>query len=169
MRAIISGVRDAAPDASIIVTSSNADAGGADIDAAVRELARTDPLLTPVTSLGVKRYWSLLHHADVVVGNSSSALIEAPVVGVPVVDIGERQAGRLRAASCLHSAAERSAVAAAVRQAVVRPRAPEASPYGDGHAVPRILERLGAIDDPSALLSPQPLAPIADPAPADRS
>ena len=169
MRAIVAGIRDAASDASIVVTSSNADAGGADIDAAVRELARTDPLLTPVTSLGVERYRSLLNHADVVVGNSSSALIEAPVIGVPVVDIGERQAGRLRAASCLHSVAERSAIAAAVREALARPRAPEASPYGDGHAVPRILERLGAINDPRALLSPQPLAPLADPAPADRS
>ena len=169
MRAIVAGTRDAAPGASSVVTSSNADAGGADIDAAVRELARTDTLLTPVASLGVERYWSLLHHADVVVGNSSSALIEAPVVGVPVVDIGERQTGRLRAASCLHSAPERSAIAAAVREALARPRAPEASPYGDGHAVPRILERLGAINDPRALLSPQPLAPLADPAPADRS
>ena len=162
MRAIVAGIRDAASDASIVVTSSNADAGGADIDAAVRELAQTDPLLTPVTSLGVERYWSLLHHADVVVGNSSSALVESPVVGVPVVDVGERQAGRLRAASCLHSAPERSAIAAAVREALARPRAPEVSPYGDGHAVPRILERLGAIDDPRALLSPQPLAPMED-------
>ena len=162
VRAIVAGVRDAAPDASIVVTSSNADTGGADIDAAVRELARTDQRLTPVTSLGVERYWSLLHHADVVVGNSSSALIEAPVVGVPVVDIGERQAGRLRASSCLHSAAERSAVAVSVREALAQRRAPEASPYGDGHAVPRILERLVAIDDPRSLLSPQPLAPSAD-------
>lgn len=162
VRAIVAGVRDAAPDASIVVTSSNADAGGVDIDAAVRELARTDPRLIPVTSLGAKLYWSLLHHADAVVGNSSSALIEAPVVGVPVVDIGERQAGRLRAASCLHSAAERGDVAAAVREALTRPRAPEASPYGDGHAVPRILERLVTIQDPRALLLPQPLAPISD-------
>ena len=169
MQAIVAGTRDAAPGASIVVTSSNADAGGADIDEAVHELARADTLLTPVASLGVERYWSLLHHADVVVGNSSSALIEAPVVGVPVVDIGERQAGRLRAASCLHSAPERNAVAAAVREALARPRAPEVSPYGDGHAVPRILERLGAIDNPRALLSLQPLAPIEDPAQADRS
>ena len=162
MRAIIAGVRDAAPDASIVVTSSNADEGGADIDAVVREIARTDPLLTPVASLGVERYWSLLHHADVVVGNSSSALIEAPAVGVPVVDVGERQAGRLRAASCLHSAAERDAVTAAVREALVRPRAAETSPYGDGHAVPRILERLSAIGDPRELLTPKPLAPFSD-------
>lgn len=162
IRAIVAGIRDAAPDASVVITCSNSDAGGADIDEAVREMARSDPLLTPVASLGVERYWSLLHHADVVVGNSSSALIEAPVVGVPVVDVGQRQAGRLRAASCLQTVAQRGAIAAAIREALARPRAPEASPYGDGRAVPRILERLDAIDDPKELLSPQPLAPIPD-------
>lgn len=157
LRAIVAGVRAAAPTASIVVTSSNADAGGAAIDAAVKDLARSDTRLSPVTSLGVDRYWSLLHHADVVVGNSSSALIEAPVVGVPVVDVGERQASRLRAASCVHAPAERAAIASAVGEALTRSRRPEPSPYGDGHAVPRILERLSSITDPRALLAPHPL------------
>lgn len=160
VRAVIAGIRDAAPDSSIIATSSNSDEGGADIDAAIHDLASTDPFLTPVTSLGVERYWSLLHHADVVIGNSSSALIEAPIVGVPVVDVGERQASRLRAASCIHSRADRGAITAAMREALLRPRTPETSPYGDGHAVPPIVERLVAIDDPKALLFPQPLAPV---------
>ncbi len=160
-RTLFAAVRDVAPDATIVVTGSNADEGGAAIDAAARELASSDARMTLVPSLGVECYWSLLHHADVVVGNSSSALIETPVIGVPVVDIGERQASRLRAPSCIHAAADRTSITAAIRVALSRPHAPEPSPYGDGSAVPRILELLADIDDPAELLRPQPLAPLA--------
>lgn len=158
-RALISGVRDAAPDATIVMTGSNADEGGAAIDEAARALCAEDARLARVDSLGVQRYWSLLHHADAVVGNSSSALIEAPVVGVPVVDVGERQLSRLRAASCIHVAAERGAIADGVARALARGRSPEPSPYGDGHAVPRIVDLLAGISDPSTLLAPRPLRP----------
>jgi UDP-hydrolysing UDP-N-acetyl-D-glucosamine 2-epimerase len=160
VQALLAGVREAAPEARIVITGSNADEGGAAIDAAVVELTRIDPHMTFVPSLGVERYWSLLHHADAVVGNSSSALIEAPVVGLPVVDVGERQTSRLRTESCIHAIADREAIAAAVREALTRPHRPEASPYGDGRAVPRILDRLAAIDDPRALLEPRPLPPV---------
>jgi UDP-hydrolysing UDP-N-acetyl-D-glucosamine 2-epimerase len=160
-RTLVAAVRDVAPEATIVVTGSNADEGGADIDAAAHELTSSDARMALVPSLGVERYWSLLHHADVVVGNSSSALIEAPVVGVPVVDVGERQASRLRAPSCIHASADREPIAAALRAAFSRPHAPEPSPYGDGGAVPRILELLGGIADPAELLRPQPLAPVA--------
>ncbi len=160
-RTLVAAVRDATPQATIVVTGSNADEGGADIDAAARGLMSRDARTRLVPSLGVERYWSLLHHADMVVGNSSSALIEAPVVGVPVVDVGERQASRLRSPSCIHASADRTSIAAAVRTALSRPHAPEPSPYGDGSAVPRILELLADIEDPAQLLRPQPLAPVA--------
>jgi UDP-hydrolysing UDP-N-acetyl-D-glucosamine 2-epimerase len=156
---LLAAVRDAAPDATIVMTGSNADEGGSAIDAVARDAAAMDPRLVLVPSLGVQRYWSLLHHADVVVGNSSSALIEAPAVGVPVVDVGERQASRLRADSCIHVPAERSAIAAGVATALARPRSPEASPYGDGRAVARILHLLASLD-PAALRAPRPLPPM---------
>jgi len=160
LRAILAAVRDVSPAATAVVTGSNADEGGAEIDAAAAELAAEDPRIVLVPSLGPERYWSLLHHAAAVVGNSSSALIEAPVLGVPVVDVGARQASRLRTASCRHAAAERIAIAASLTEALMLPRRPEASPYGDGHAVPRIIERLAAIDDVGGLLNPSPLAPL---------
>ena len=161
-RELLAGVRDAAPDATIVVTGSNADAGGAAIDAEARQTAASDPRVVLVPSLGVDRYWSLLHHADAVVGNSSSALIEAPVVGVPVVDIGERQASRLRSDTCIHATAERGAIAECVAAALARSRTPQPSPYGEGRAVPRILDLLAAIDDPAGLLTPRPLIPVED-------
>jgi UDP-hydrolysing UDP-N-acetyl-D-glucosamine 2-epimerase len=158
-RTLIAALRDVAPRATIVATGSNADAGGSEIDAAARELATNDDRMVLVPSLGVERYWSLLHHAAVVVGNSSSALIEAPAIGVPVIDVGERQASRLRAPSCLHAPTERAAIAGALREALSRSRAPEPSPYGDGRAVPRVLDLLAGIEDPGSLLQPEPLDP----------
>ena len=160
MRALIAGVRDAAPNASIVVTTSNADEGGRDIDDAAAQMAAADARVSVVASLGPSNYWSLLHHSDVVVGNSSSALIEAPVVGVPVVDVGARQSSRLRAPSCLHAEPEQAAIAAVVTAALSRPRRPEPSPYGDGAAVPRILDLLAAITSPRDLLTPTSLRPL---------
>ena len=160
VRALLAAVRDAAPDATIVVTGSNADEGGAAIDDAAHAFAASDRDVIVVHSLGKVRYWSLLHHADALVGNSSSALIEAPVIGVAVVDVGDRQASRLRADSCIHVPAERSAIAAGVATALARPRRPEPSPYGDGRSVSRILDLLAQITDPAALLVPRPLAPV---------
>jgi UDP-hydrolysing UDP-N-acetyl-D-glucosamine 2-epimerase len=160
-RTLVAAVRDVAPEATIVVTGSNADEGGSDIDAAAHELTSRDPRMRLVPSLGVEQYWSLLHHADVVVGNSSSALIEAPVVGVPVVDVGERQASRMRAPSCIHASVDRTSIASAVRTALSRPHTPEQSPYGDGSAVLRVLGLLADIEDPAELLRPQPLEPVA--------
>ena len=158
--AVITGIRDVAPEATIVVTGANADEGGAAIDGAARALCATDDHLLHVPSLGVQRYWSLLHHADAVVGNSSSALIEAPVVGVPVVDVGERQSSRLRVDSCIHVAAERGAIASGVAAALAHGHSPESSPYGDGSAVPRIVDLLAGIIDPAALLARRPLPPL---------
>jgi UDP-N-acetylglucosamine 2-epimerase (non-hydrolysing) len=78
-----------------------------------------------------------------------------------VVDVGERQASRLRAPSCIHASTDRTSIAAALRTGLSRPHAPEPSPYGDGSAVPRILDLLADIADPAALLLPRPLAPVA--------
>lgn len=72
-------------------------------------------------SLGIKRYASALHAVDVVVGNSSSALIEAPSLGKCAVNIGDRQKGRLRAESVLDCACETNAILAALDHAFAMP------------------------------------------------
>ena len=57
-----------------------------------------DPAVSSVAALGERGYWGLLRVADAMLGNSSSGLIEAPAVGLPVVNVGDRQAGRRREA-----------------------------------------------------------------------
>lgn len=102
-----------------------------------------DPRLIVVESLG-PRYPRTLATADVVVGNSSSGVIEAASVGVPAIDIGERQAGRLRGANVLHADEGRDGVAAQLPLALSTPFSVSSrtaqNPYGDGDAALRILD-----------------------------
>jgi len=78
----------------------------------------------------------LARRGGVMVGNSSSGLIEAAALGVPVVDIGARQSGRERTASAVHVALEFEAdIARGINAALALPRpAVPDHPYGDGHA-----------------------------------
>ena len=121
------------------------------------ELARSrpfwrSPMSTLVASLGQLRYVSLMNLVDVVVGNSSSGIYEAPSLNAPSVDIGDRQKGRERASSVFHAAPERNAIAAAISQALLRGRQPTISPYGDGEASRRIADAIAAVPDFRALL-----------------
>ena len=97
-----------------------------------------------VEALGERGYWGLLRVADAVLGNSSSALVEAPVVGLPAVDVGLRQAGRARGANVIDAPAEADAVAEALRRALTpafRDVARTATPaLADGRAGARIAD-----------------------------
>lgn len=107
---------DAVP-ATYVITLPNSDPGGD----AVRDLlaaAAAKPGRVTVDALGERRYWGLLRIADAMLGNSSSGLIEAPAVGLPVVDVGDRQAGRRAGGNVLHAPSEAEAVIAALREAL---------------------------------------------------
>jgi UDP-N-acetylglucosamine 2-epimerase len=89
---------------------------------------------------------------DVVVGNSSSGLYEAPSFGIPTVNIGDRQKGRPRAASVIDCPPRRAAIGDAIAAARARGRQPTKNPYGDGHASERIVAVLKALAEPKRLL-----------------
>lgn len=132
---------------SIVITGANADPGARAIRGALQAFAEARPgRVALVESLGARRYLSLMARADAVVGNSSSGLLEAPAVGVPTVDIGERQRGRLRAPSVIHCGDDASAIASALDQALSpahRERAARRdSPYGQPGAARRIADAL---------------------------
>lgn len=136
---------------SVVITGANADPGANAIRASLQAFAAGRPdRVVLVESLGARRYLSLMRHVDAVVGNSSSGLLEAPAVGVPTVDIGPRQQGRLRAPSVLHcgeSAAEirqalDTALSAGHRAIAVR----RESPYGRPGAARRIVDQLSTVN-----------------------
>lgn len=133
--------------ATYVVTLPNADPGSAELRDLLSDAARR-PRRSAVAALGDRRYWGLLRIADAVLGNSSSALIEAPAVALPAVNVGERQKGRHREANVIDASAHPTEIADALRRALdpafraLLRRAPP--PYCDGLAARRILDALRA-------------------------
>jgi UDP-N-acetylglucosamine 2-epimerase (non-hydrolysing) len=134
----------------ILVTAPGADTGYRTISAGLERLAGRRRLMLMASTLGDDVYTSLLREADVMIGNSSSGLIEAPSFGLPVVNVGDRQRGRLRAANVIDVPAAREAIAEAIRRALDpafrRGLAGLVNPYGDGHAAPRIAAVLREVE-----------------------
>ena len=130
-------------DSQIVFTAPNADTGNAPIREAIGAFAASRPGCVYRESLGRDLYLELLAHADCIVGNSSSGIVEAASFKLPVVNIGERQKGRLADQNVIHCAGDTAAIAAAWRRALNPAfRAGLAgliNSYGDGRAVPRIL------------------------------
>jgi len=143
----------------VVATYPNADAGGrAMIE--VLDRWRDRAWLHVFPNLGQRRFATLLKKASVMVGNSSSGIIEAPYFGVPVVNIGSRQSGRLRAENVLDVAydqeAIRSAIDRALNDAGFRSSARGSrNPYGDGRAGERIVEVLASLEIGPGLLNKQ--------------
>jgi UDP-hydrolysing UDP-N-acetyl-D-glucosamine 2-epimerase len=130
--------------ATYVVTSPNADAGGTEIRDYWRRWAEGRERVALVDALGDRRYWAMLRVADAVLGNSSSGIIEAPALGVPVVNVGDRQLGRLRFGPVIDVPAAEHAVAVALRDALAAGRrAPsDPAPGETGPAASRIVEAL---------------------------
>ncbi len=105
-----------------VFTSANADTEGRIINDQIHDYVSSQPERGVLhTSLGYRRYLSTLAYASVVVGNSSSGLVEAPALRVPTVDIGLRQAGRVRPSSVVHCKADKDSIRAALEKALSTP------------------------------------------------
>lgn len=112
--------------------------------ASLRRRGTGDDDVRVFQSLPRRDYLELLRRADVLIGNSSSGLIEAPFVGTPTVDVGDRQAGREPGGpSVFHAAETPVAIRRALRRALAAPRRPaRRGPYGDGTAGRKVAEIL---------------------------
>lgn len=123
----------------IIFTGSNADPSGRELTARLKAFVASHPNSRAYTSLGQQLYYSAISQVDVVVGNSSSGLYEVPSFKKPTVNIGVRQRGREAADSVIHCVARSDEIAAAVREALQKDCSGTVNPYGDGHAVERMM------------------------------
>lgn len=144
-------------DAPILFTLPNVDTGHPAIIRALREFVAQRANAFLVANLGTRDYFSAMSWSLAMVGNSSSGIIEAASFKLPVVNIGNRQAGRTRAANVIDSESERAAISAAIGRALdPKFRASLAglrNPYGDGHAAESIVARLQAVKLDASLLA----------------
>lgn len=100
-----------------LVTKANADAGGRAINERLEEFAKARRERIYLTeSLGMIRYLSAMKYCSMVIGNSSSGILEAPTMGVPTVNIGDRQKGRIQAVSIVNCEPQTSAIKEAMEK-----------------------------------------------------
>lgn len=133
------------PDIQFIVTKSNADQGGARINELLDEAEKEIDNLHVFTSLGVRRYLSLMKYSEFVLGNSSSGIIETPAFHVPTVNIGDRQRGRLQSESIINCGTSTDEIVKGIHRALTDENKAiclkVVNPYGDGHAAEQIAQK----------------------------
>ncbi|MBN2503063.1 MAG: UDP-N-acetylglucosamine 2-epimerase (hydrolyzing) [Anaerolineales bacterium] len=130
----------------VVFTYPNADAQGRTIIQRIEAYVQSRPQAQVVANFSTQGYYSMLNAALAMVGNSSSGIIEAASFTLPVVNIGNRQQGRLHGENVVHSAPERSAIIQAVEM-VTQLEFKAAlqgmvNPYGDGKAAEKIVSVL---------------------------
>jgi GDP/UDP-N,N'-diacetylbacillosamine 2-epimerase (hydrolysing) len=134
----IKKVIDELKDYKFIITMPNADNDSRAIVELIKSL-KNDNRIKTYTSLGRKRYLSLLQYVRMVMGNSSSGIIEAPSFKIPTINIGDRQKGRIKPRSVIDCKPTKDEIIKAVKKAEMMDLQDLVNPYGDGKASQRIL------------------------------
>lgn len=137
---------DGFPKYSYIITLSNADAGGNQINEIWKNAALTRPNFHVVPSLGMQRYLSALKYSEMMIGNSSSGTTEGPAMHIPTIDIGDRQKGRFFAESIIHCDSKKMDIVNAINEA----NSPEfrnklktvKNPFGEGDTSSKMVDIL---------------------------
>lgn len=122
-----------------IITKANADVGGSTINEFWEDIATKQPSMFRLyPSLGQIRYLSLMKHVDFLIGNSSSGIVEAPFLGTPVINIGERQKGRHICSNVVCCERDANAILRAINTALTKERNPDYY-WGDGNSSIKIV------------------------------
>jgi UDP-hydrolysing UDP-N-acetyl-D-glucosamine 2-epimerase len=133
----------------ILFCYPNADAGSHSLMQRTHAFIRHHPNAHVFVNLGAVTYWSLLQQAGLLLGNSSSGIMEAASFALPVVNVGLRQYGRERAANILDADPDVDSILKNIAIAQ-SPTFRESlhgmsNPYGDGHAAERIVQVLTSV------------------------
>jgi UDP-hydrolysing UDP-N-acetyl-D-glucosamine 2-epimerase len=140
----------------IIFSFPNADAGSRALIRRAKEFCQGRLNSHLFINLGSLKYWSLLKEVDLLMGNSSSGIMETASLKKPAVNIGRRQQGREQARNVLNAAPTRDSILECARRALdmdfLQSLEGLANPYGDGHASERIVEVLTGVELDERLL-----------------
>lgn len=143
-------------DMPAVFTYPNADTNGRVIIEAIERYAATQSRCICAANLGAKAYYSLMKYSTAMVGNSSSGIIEAASFELPVVNIGDRQKGRLHGGNVIDSGHSEEEINEAIQVAIhplFRAELAEMdNPYGDGKAAKRIVKVLRDVELSPALI-----------------
>lgn len=141
----------------VLFTAPNADTGGRSVRSHIEAFVAANPRARLVENLGTRAYFSMLAVAAAMVGNSSSGIIEAPSFGLPVVNIGTRQEGRVRAANVIDVGNRRDDILDGITRALDPSFRASlrglANPYDLGGAAELIADRLASVDLDATLVT----------------
>lgn len=137
-------VLEAYDNVQVVMTYANADFGGDTINEMLEQQAKDKSRqFKVVPSLGQLRYLSFMKQVSLVIGNSSSGIVEAPSLGVPVVNIGERQKGRYQCKNIIQCKNNSDAINEAVKLAINKTLdRTDCNYWGDGHSSEKIMKIL---------------------------
>lgn len=135
------------PDCKLLITYPNVDSGSRLIIPLIENYALENAnRVVLVKSLGQVRYLSAAKHAEIVMGNSSSGIIEVPSLHTPTINIGIRQSERLCAKSVIHCDIDEKSIGSAINLASAMIKNKNSSvfnnPYGDGNVSCKVLKIL---------------------------
>lgn len=138
-------------DLNYIITMPNSDYGGEQMYEIIIKYLKNYPNRFKVfKSLGQIRYLSLLKHIKLLIGNSSSGIIEAPSFKIPTINIGDRQQGRFSPPTVIHTECQKEKIISSIKMALSSEFQSTIStctnPYGDGNTAKRINGLLKTID-----------------------
>jgi GDP/UDP-N,N'-diacetylbacillosamine 2-epimerase (hydrolysing) len=126
-----------------IFTKANADASGRAINKKIDAYCEGKGNTIAFTSMGVLRYLSAMKYCEMVIGNSSSGIMETPSFKKPTINIGDRQKGRIHAKSVISCKPEKHSIIKSIDKArsqqFLREIANQVSPYGDGKTSEKIV------------------------------
>jgi GDP/UDP-N,N'-diacetylbacillosamine 2-epimerase (hydrolysing) len=134
----------------VLATAANFDNGGAEINRVLEEMSAGDEKIRYVQSLGQKRYYSLLKYSDLVLGNSSSGIVEAQSFHIPAINVGSRQKGRLANKNVVNITADVESILKTIahvsgtefKSSIKQ----NSNLYGDGKASDRIIDFISSVD-----------------------
>ncbi len=139
-----------------LLTAPNSDPGGQSMKSTVQAFAGARSWAQFVDTLGSRLYPNALRHAAVMMGNSSSGIIEAGLFGLPVVNVGDRQMGREQGANVVNASSTPDSVLEALDRALARSAPfPKETPYGDGRAATKIAAILADLPGRNRLTAKQ--------------
>ncbi len=131
-------------DVGCIFTKANADAGGAQINALIDKACEQNGSYIAFDSMGVLRYLSAMKYCSAVVGNSSSGVVETPTMGVPCVNIGNRQSGRIICSNVICCNDDEHSIEHSIKTALSSDfkakAAKTVSPYNGGDTAEKIVD-----------------------------
>lgn len=134
-------------DLKVIFTKANSDTDGRIINKMIDEFVLNDKeRFIAFTSMGSLRYLSAIKYSDVVIGNSSSGIVEVPSFNKPTINIGDRQKGRIQAKSIINCEPVKNDIEKAIERALsdefLENIKDVKNPYGDGNVSDKIIEKI---------------------------